>query len=521
MGEDQRYNLLDEHWIPIAHGESVSLKDVFAKPGLRALGGSVLEKIALFKLLQAIAQAACTPKNDEGWKTLGEEGMARACLEYLETWRDAFWLYGPRPFLQYPAAIKANCSSYGVLMSEIPSDNATILFQGQVPPPAKKVTDALRARLLLTSLSCSLGGGAKKTEKSKRFPPFDIEDRKTPKPGPALCDNGILHSFLTGITLRQTVWCNLLTREDIESLQVYSEGVGVPPWEVMPQGENDTVAQKLKNSLMGRLVPMSRFLLLGNDGVHCLEGLRHLDFKARMIDPSMTSFGLNSNKVAMLKPEPARRPWRSLTSLLGFLDSTKEAGWTCLQIESGIRRLGMVRLGPFGIWSGGLKISRKSGEPYMGVSDDAVESEVMLNTDFLRRQWFDHLQLAMKKLDQMAFVCKESVRKYFESFCANDANGQTKHVKGQPKKKDKQACQRNAAKLAEEAEWQFWEKAEQAFQQLINACAQDEPDSREQALHGLRDTAQACYDAACPQVTARQLQLYAKHTPRFSKKASA
>ncbi len=178
MADSQHYNLLDEHWIPIAGGEEASLKDVFAKPGLRALGGSVLEKIALLKLLQAIAQAACTPKDDEAWKSLGEEGMAKACLDYLETQRDAFWLYSPHPFLQYPDAIKAVCRQYGALLPEIADGNTTVLFQGQVPPSADNVSDALRARMLVTSMSCCFGG--KKTDKNVRLVPCDNESSPRP-----------------------------------------------------------------------------------------------------------------------------------------------------------------------------------------------------------------------------------------------------------------------------------------------------------------------------------------------------
>ena len=188
-----RFNLVDEPWLPVAGHGLASLRSIFARSDLPALGGSVTEKIAAIKLLQAIAQAACTPKDDEEWQRLGEEGMARACLDYLERWRDAFWLYHPeKPFLQFPAVAKAEIKPYGAPLPEIATTNASIVFQQQVPPEPQHVSDDARARFVLAHMSCCFGG--KKVEKGI-----------TAKPGPALCSYGLLHSFLLGNSVRQSI----------------------------------------------------------------------------------------------------------------------------------------------------------------------------------------------------------------------------------------------------------------------------------------------------------------------------
>ena len=44
------FNLIEEQWIPVAQIGLVSLRDIFSNPDLPALGGSVLEKIAVMKL---------------------------------------------------------------------------------------------------------------------------------------------------------------------------------------------------------------------------------------------------------------------------------------------------------------------------------------------------------------------------------------------------------------------------------------------------------------------------------------
>ena len=71
-----RFNLVDEKWIPVANEGLASLADIFTQTHFTALGGNPIQKIAVTKLLLAIAQAAYTPEDDEDWKRLGAKGMA-------------------------------------------------------------------------------------------------------------------------------------------------------------------------------------------------------------------------------------------------------------------------------------------------------------------------------------------------------------------------------------------------------------------------------------------------------------
>ena len=105
MTTENRFNLIDEPWIPIVDMGRVSLKDIFSHTHYRALGGNPVQKIALTKLLLAIAQAASTPKDDKDWAELGAKGLAAKCLAYLDEWHECFWLYGEQPFLQMPDVI--------------------------------------------------------------------------------------------------------------------------------------------------------------------------------------------------------------------------------------------------------------------------------------------------------------------------------------------------------------------------------------------------------------------------------
>ena len=64
------FSLVDDPWIPVTGDSRKSLYEVFSEKDIAGLGGSPLEKIALFKLLLAISQAAYTPADEQDWLSL-------------------------------------------------------------------------------------------------------------------------------------------------------------------------------------------------------------------------------------------------------------------------------------------------------------------------------------------------------------------------------------------------------------------------------------------------------------------
>lgn len=158
---ENRFNLIDEPWIAVVDVGLVSLTDIFSQPELRALGGNPVEKIALTKLLLAIAQAAATPTDDSDWQQMGWQGMAHCCLQYLAKWHDRFYLYGEKPFLQMPAIQAAECKSLGVLSPEVSTGNTTVLTESQ---QQQQLTDADKALAIVMQMGFGLGG--KKTDNS-------------------------------------------------------------------------------------------------------------------------------------------------------------------------------------------------------------------------------------------------------------------------------------------------------------------------------------------------------------------
>jgi len=490
MTAQPRFNLIDESWIPIVDVGPVSLKDLFSHSDYRALGGNPVQKIALTKLLLAIAQAATTPEDDDDWAALSAEGMATKCLAYLAQWHDRFWLYGNQPFLQIPAIQAAHIQGYGAVLAEIATGNTTVLTQSHIEKP---LSDADRALMLLTLMGFGLGG--KKTDNSVvlssgyKGKSNDKGKASTGKPGASIGFMGFLHSFLVGQSIIETLWLNLLTREHLQQLPIYSSGLGVPPWEEMPTGEACDIAKALQNSLMGRLLPLSRFCLLVENGLHYSEGIAHLGYKDSMVDPSVSvDFSGKDPKAIWVDPE--KRPWRFLTALLGFVTQTGTPGFDCYHLRLGLLRA-RAEVNVLGIWSGGLRVSSNAGEQYVSGTDDYVESVIMLPQTMLGETWFANLKLEMAELEQLSKVVYSATLNFFKT---QNSEGKAQAV--------------IASNL-------FWQLCERRFQDLVNVC-EDTEQAKALRKH-FAGFANQAYDHFCPRDTARQLDAWAKNRPNLGK----
>ena len=488
------FNLIDEPRIPVADKGRVSLRQVFTEPDLRALGGNPVEKIALMKLLLAIAQAAATPEDEDAWRAMGADGLAAKCMAYLDQWHDRFDLYGERPFLQMPAIDAAECKSYGTVQLEVATGNTTVLNGGQLE---RVLTDADKAVLLVCQMGFALGG--KKTDNSvvlsadyagKRN---DKGKASTGKPGPSVAHMGLLHTFLLGDCLCQSLWLNLLTREQIEQSQRFPMGVGTALWEQMPTGEDDVTARALKQSFLGRLVPLCRFCLLTEDGLHYSEGIVHPGYKDGMCDPTV-AVNWSGKEPKALWVNPEKRPWRELTALLGFLAQQQSSGFECMQLATSVDRA-CECVDVFGIWSGGLRVSSNAGEQYASGTDDFVESNITLHSAALGDLWFVQLQTEMAALDELAKGLYGRVLGYFKAQLVDGGD------------------------LAAQSAHLFWQLCERDFQSLLDHCEQGEANAktRVQLRRRFAGYAQQAYDRHCPKDTARQLDAWARCRPNHGK----
>lgn len=491
---ENRFNLIDELWIPVADYGRVSLRDIFSQPEYQSLGGNPIQKIAVFKLLLAIAQAAATPADEKEWRKLGVQGMAEQCLTYLDEWYDRFYLYGDRPFLQMPAIAVARELSFGAFMPEVSTGNTTVLTQSQVET---NLSDADKALIVLLQMGFALSG--KKTDNSvvlsagyagKRN---DKGKPSTGKPGPSVAHMGLLHNFVMAQSIHASIWLNLFSVQTIESAGIFAAGVGVAPWENMPEGEACAVAERLKQSYMGRLIPVCRFCLLTGKGMHYSEGIAHAGYKEGMQDLSVAIDPSGKEPKAQWT-DPDKRPWRELTSLLSFIGQSGSKGFQSWQIRFSLDRARDTQEF-FSVWSAGLRVSSNAGEQYVSGTDDAVESNIWLKSDVLGENWFGQLEQEMDALDILAKALYGRVLAYFKIMKVDDK------------------------KIAAQATNMFWQLCERDFQELVDSC--DLTDEARQARRRLRHKfagyQHQSYDYFCPNETARQIDAWAQNRPNHYK----
>lgn len=467
-----QFNLIDEPWIPIVGREKVSLKQLFSHSEYAEIGGNPTQKIALTKLLLAIAQSAHTPKNEEECLALRPPGIATSCLAYLEKQRDAFWLYGEKPFLQMPAIKKAKKLRLSAVLPDVATGNNALVFETQKDKPLENADKAL---LILTIMGFALGG--KKTDNTISITE-GYEKKATGKPGTAMGYLGYLHSFLVGSNVQETIWLNLLTGEQLAK-HSWNAGIGVPPWEEMPKGEDCPVARRMKDSYLGRLVPLSRFCLLAEDDIHYSEGIHFGDHKQGGVDPSIAVDRSKKEWKAMWV-DPEKRPWRMITSFLSYLG--KKNSFDCLFIKEGTSRAKELPL--FGIWSGGLRVSSNAGEQYVSGSDDFVESKIILSSENIgNSEWFWQIEEEMDYLDHLSKAIQRSVFNYYKQLKTEGS----KHAQ-------------IAANL-------FWELCEKHAQELFQS---ETPKHLRKKFYAL---AISLYDRQCPKGTARQIDSWANNKP--------
>lgn len=495
---DNHFNLIDKPWIPIAGYGLASLKDIFQNKTFQSLGGNPVQKIAVFKLLLAIAQAASTPKNTQEWLALGANGLAQKCLAYLDKWHDRFYLYGEQPFLQMPAIAAARALSLGSFLPEVSTGNTTVLTQTQTE---KLLSEADQALVVLMQMSFALSG--KKTDNSIVLSPhYKGKTKDNGKPisgrtGPSVAHMGLLHSFIFGNSLLESIWLNLFTEQEIANTGLFVQGLGVAPWEEMPQGEACRIAERLKQSYMGRLIPLCRFCLLTNSGMHYSEGIAHLNYKEGLQDLSV-AVNTKGKEPKVLWTDPEKRPWRELSSLLSFIAQNGSQGFQSWQIRLGLNKASRTQE-LFHLWSGGLRVSSNAGEQYVSGSDDVVESNITLYSDVLNQNWFEQLQIEMSELDNLAKALYGRVLGYFKALSVE--------------RKD----------IAAQATNLFWQLCERDFQSLVDNCEYNEEanEKRKQLRRKFASYQCQAYDRYCPNETARQIDAWAHNLPNNSKYLAA
>ncbi|MEI7377671.1 type I-E CRISPR-associated protein Cse1/CasA [Dickeya chrysanthemi] len=519
---ENRFNLIDEPWIPVADIGQVSLKEIFSNPQLRALGGNPVQKIALTKLLLAIAQSASTPIDDNDWRQTGWQGMAENCLSYLEKWHDRFYLYGEKPFLQMPEIKKLidKRTSEKLLTARTPSkisevecsgrakpigtgyypdiwaENNSILFQTLSP---KQLNDKELAMFLISIMNFPFGG--KRVESNiQTLSGKSLGPLYSAPAGPSLGGSvGYLHCFGFVETLLESIWLNLFSKEQIDETSVWNS-IGYAPWESMPVKESDDWSNQYSKTYMATLVALSRFVLLQDGGIYYMDGIQYLKVSEGWLEASLLINQSDSSPKAEYV-NLDKKPWRDLPSWLTYSSSNTVECIGLNWVKRRIKRESKILT----VWVGGIRVTSNSGDQSVKKNDEFIESYFDINTEYLGKAETEQYKFEISQLSINTSYLKKSVERYF-------------HQVGDPKPTDVRKRTR-AKEIASIAEKMMWQLCERHSQQLINACfsKKNNPDERVALRKTIAAYAIQVFDQMCPNDSARQMDAWAQSRPNFSK----
>jgi CRISPR system Cascade subunit CasA len=491
---ENKYNLIHEKWIPVIIGDKevkVSLTDAFTDVNIKRISGKPIEKIAVFKFLTAIAQAAYTPKDFEAWQEIGNNAskFSEQVLNYLNKWEDRFYLYGEYPFLQMKAITRAEVKTFGEISPEVATGNTPFFNQTQIE---RELDESEKALFILTQQSFALGG--KKADNSVILTEgYTGKSNKsgnesTSKYASALGLYGYLHSFIEGDNLIKTVLVNLMTQEEINEIKVFSGGLGIPAWEQMPVGEDCDRAKQLTQTILGRLVPISRFFILSEDkkGLHYSEGLPYKDHKDGFNDLTAT-IDYSTAKAKPTWVDTSEKPWRLITSLLAFLKINEKTKLTNIALRLAVKKIEILE--NITLYSGGLAVSSNMSEQYCSQTDDYLESSVVMSKSILEENYFEQLKLELKEMEKMSNLLKMSIEKYDRALGIHESK-KTSH----------------ASNI-------FWELCENIFADIVKNI--DDPERLSYNRKITADLVVSVFNNFCPNNTSRQMNAWVLTKPHF------
>lgn len=312
-------NLITERWIPVTFLEGaarmVGLDELFQRGAeIRDLAVMPHERIALLRLLLCITHAALDgPEDYRSWKEC--RAMIPAFTgKYLRKWNSAFELFGAGPrFLQVSDLTPSNADGEGTMATKLDlalatGNNATIFDNAGGNHPAR-----LPERLALTLLGFQCFSPCGRIAVAK-WHGKDTPGRGSSTQAPCGASS-MLHCFLLGRSLLDTIHLNLLDRERVADFYG-SDAWGRPIWE-MPV---ETLSAKAEihnatKTYLGRLVPLSRLVRLFESGerVTLGNGLEYPTYPG-FREPSATLV-VRDEKATVLSANLERSLWRQLPAI--------------------------------------------------------------------------------------------------------------------------------------------------------------------------------------------------------------
>lgn len=505
-------NLTIDPWIPALRTDGLrelfSLQDLFGTAHeLRDLAVKPHERIALMRLLLCITQAALDGPTDESdWESCQSLIQPRA-RDYLEKWQAAFELFGDgQRFLQVRnlEAEKQNGKKTRATKLDLTlaTGNTAILFDN-FAGGERQIKNARAAMNLLTfqcfTPSEIVGDGVW----SKTVIP-----KRTGRQAPCAASS-MVHTFILGKDLRETVWLNLFDREIVTDLYG-SKGWGCPIWEEpITSLSNKAAHDNATKTYLGRLVPVSRLISLESDDrtILLVDGIVHYPLfddpkKPRLIvfrEPHSTIVAADDH-LALLRGDVAKSLWRELGAVVAKRkgDSSDEEGPPALTRRPVDRDLT--------VWIGCLVTTKDEG--IVDYLEGRYPLPKRMLDEFGRAAYEEGVGFAVgqaKRLAGLHGACSRyrfglsrqvSIEADFDSKIDRLPQGEKRHLRD----------------LLQVAESLFWTQVEQHLSALFDLAhnpnlAADLPNC--DWGNAVRDAAFDAYKQSCPRQTPRQIEAYA------------
>lgn len=484
--KENSFNLVCEKWIPIEGGQKSSLLDVFSPNHKGVIGGNAIQKISLYKLLFCIAQDAVSLGNRDEWEKLEIDVFSELCIDYLNKYRDCFWLYGERPFLQYPELeYKKDMEDKPILISYIPdiaAENDTIIRDTQTSLPKD---DSEKALFILSLVSYALGG--KRISHPDKFRSKPDERGKNAKASPGLGSGNIAgyqHSFIICESIMQTVYYNYFTDDEIKETGCNKDST-LPPWRKMPTLESSSYNELYRSSIWAWFISLSRAVLLTSEGIRYGE---NLVYTGKWFEPFIS---LNQEG-SVLIVDTTKKPWRNLPSLLVESNVAQNSGYRCFAISSHLKRV-RESINEFSIWSGGLRVRCTIGEQSIKQNDDFVESSMHFESSILGEIFYGNLRNIIEYTNTIENDLINALRRYYY----------------------KLKFEKNNMEHTKRASNEFWNEMDRISQEFVDSA--DSEEKMKNMKNKIFYTSRNIYDCECTKVTARQIILWQKYRP-FKKK---
>jgi CRISPR system Cascade subunit CasA len=286
-----------------------------------------------------------------------------------------------------------------------------------------------------------------------------------------------MHLIVRGERLLDTLHYNLLTKEQVKSLP--NTEWGKPVWDTFPKSQGSESARVLTRSYLGRLVPLSRAILLNHESqdLTLVNGLSYPKLPAsRETMAAVVVRGRGGDqRLAYIGIDLSRHPWRELESLLN-LERMEEIGGGALALEN-IAKLSQPTVD---FWVGGMSANR-------GKIEDVAEWNLSLPLKLLYSAQIIKYQKGVGLAKQGDVSLRNAVRAYAGYLKLDD-----KVSKG----------------LRAKVNVAYWTTLDSDHKMLVDAACEPSAELEGWRSHLIR-TMNGAYRDACPHETPRQIQAYA------------